>query len=169
MNISKKVVKYLIRKDIIKNDDFKIYEYGTFVLLYNLFLIVNIIFIGIIIDKFEYSIIFLLAWTPYRIFMGGSHCSTVYRCWIFFILYFLFGIFIYLYIDHSYIILFNIFLMILQITKRYYSTSFILIWILYFINISLLSTEVSKIISIAYLLNSFLTLYKFLLNKKYIF
>lgn len=83
MSITNKIVNYLINNDIISTQERNIYEYGTFVFLYNSFLVLNILFLGYLLDQFQFSFLFLLFWTPYRILIGGSHCSTAFKCYFF--------------------------------------------------------------------------------------
>ena len=59
MIICNKITNFLINKNIISINDREIYIYGLFVILYNAFLLVNIIIIGFIFNKFLFALLFL--------------------------------------------------------------------------------------------------------------
>lgn len=167
MIICNKITNFLINKNIISINDRDIYIYGLFVILYNAFLLVNIIIIGLIFNKFVFSLLFLLFWTPYRIFVGGSHCSTPLRCWLFFDLYFLISILLsrVMNILVSEIIASFLLLLIIFSNKIENKKSFIIFFMIYFILLAIPSFNCKFIMSIAYILNSILTLHKIYLNK----
>ena len=167
MIICDKITTLLINKNIISVTDKDIYNYGLFVILYNTFLLVNIIFIGFIVNEFIFSLLFLLFWTPYRIFVGGSHCSTPLRCWIFFDFYFLFSILLSKTINVSILdIISSILLLWLICSSKTDNVKIILFFsIIYLILLAFLPLNYKIAMCIAYILNSILTLHKIYLNK----
>ena len=108
MSICNYIANYLIKKNIILDGDKEIYVYGLFVILYNSFLVLDILLLGLLFNQLEFSTLFLLFWTPYRILVGGSHCSTPFRCWFFFNFYYLLSYFFYLYLSLFLIFVLNI-------------------------------------------------------------
>lgn len=168
MNICNKITNYLIKKEIIQKEDKDIYLYGIFVLLYNLLLILNILFLGLLFCQLEYSILFLIFWTPYRILVGGSHCSTPFRCWVFFNIYYFISYYIYIKINITPIIILNSLLMLIQFFAKKENIYFMLLWIAYYILILLMPSQFQKILSIAYLMNSILTIHKYTYKKEFI-
>ncbi len=80
----KRVCKYLV--DTLNLDD-QIYEviyYGLFVVVTNLLNVISVMFIGACLGEFNNTIIFLLFFTPLRLYLGGYHASTALRCYILF-------------------------------------------------------------------------------------
>lgn len=168
MIICKYIIDILIKEKIISHNDRDVYEYGLFVILYNSFLLFDILLIGFFTNNNIFSILFLLFWTPYRIFIGGSHCSSTFKCWIFFNIYYLLASYLY-YILNIYLLLFlNMLCLYFEIKKIQVNLSFILIWILFFIFTTVLPKNTVIIINITYLLNSILTLHECYSKKEYI-
>ncbi|MCB8569027.1 accessory gene regulator B family protein [Faecalibacillus faecis] len=167
MTICNKITLFLIKREIISNSDIDIFNYGIFVILYNMFLIFNILIIGLFFYKFSFALQFLLFWTPYRIFIGGSHCSTPLRCWIFFDLYFIFAIFLSAVLDINILIVANTLMLFFHLfsTKFKITYPFIIFWVIFYIFLCILPHEYILIMNITYLLNSFLTIHKIYINK----
>ncbi|MFR1688168.1 MAG: accessory gene regulator B family protein [Massilimicrobiota timonensis] len=168
MNICKIFSNFLWKQGIILKDDINIYTYGFFVFFYNSFLIVSILFIGLIFKHLEYSLFFLLFWTPYRILVGGSHCSTPIRCYIFFNLYYLLGYYIYLNVSLFLMVLINLLLLMVQLIFMKEKSFFYLMWLLYYILLIILPFDYKLIMTIAYFMNSLLAIHQIMFNSKYI-
>lgn len=92
-NLSYKFANILVKNDIIENDDFEIYRYGFEVLLYFLLNIFIAFFIGIILDKFIHTIIFLSCYCTLRQFTGGYHAKNYIECALSFAIIYLITIF----------------------------------------------------------------------------
>lgn len=167
MNICNYITNYLIKKNIILSEDKEIYLYGLFVIFYNSFLIFNILLIGFVYQQLEYSFLFLIFWSPYRILVGGSHCSTPFKCWLFFNLYYLIGYYIYLH-STSIIYIINTLAIIIQYKKNKNNFFFIILWIIYYVLLFVMPLKYQLILSIAYLLNSLLTIHQIISNKEFI-
>ncbi len=168
MNICNYIANYLIKKNIILGGDKEIYMYGLFVILYNSFLVFDILLLGLLFNQLEFSTLFLLFWTPYRILVGGSHCSTPFRCWVFFNFYYLLSYFFYLYLSLFLIFVLNIVVMAIQTQKKIDNKFFIVLWISYFILIYILPSKYQLAMSVSYLMNSLLTIHQVFTTKKYI-
>lgn len=82
------ITNLLIKEHIISAEDSNIYNYGIFVLLFNLSSILSIILISVILNSISFSLRFLSFFMPIRIIAGGFHCKNEKNCFIsFFISY----------------------------------------------------------------------------------
>ncbi|WP_349814264.1 accessory gene regulator B family protein [Thomasclavelia cocleata] len=79
-----KIINYLIKKNILDSNNRDVYEYGLFVLLFNLLNIFSVIIIGFLLNQTLVSIIFLITFIPVRIFAGGFHFKSATMCCLFF-------------------------------------------------------------------------------------
>lgn len=169
MNICNYFINYLIEKEIILDEDKDIYKYGLFVILYNSFLVINILLFGLLFKHLDFSIFFIIFWTPYRILVGGSHCSTPFKCWIFFTFYYFISYFVYINIDLLLTITLNSILMVAQFHRKKENLFFILLWSIYYILILITPLKYQAIISVSYLMNSILTIHQLIFKEKFIF
>lgn len=158
-----KVINLFLKYKIINIEDIDIYEYGLFVLFYNAFLIIDIIILSILFNKLNFTLLFLLFWIPYRILIGGSHCSTPFKCFIVFNLLYLFSIMLYSLNCIKLILLLNIIMFIIQLYFYKFKNIFYLLWILFFIINITTSRDVLLAINIAYFFNSFSSINKYIL------
>ena len=125
-----KFVNFLVSRKIILNDSKEIYSYGIFVLFYNLILVLNILVDGIILNEFQFTIMFLVFWIPYRIFIGGIHCSTPTRCMCLFNICYLVALVLFKLVNINLLIIINIGLFLIQLFKEYKNAVFIIFWII---------------------------------------
>lgn len=79
-----KLIQTLVSNKMIEEEEKDIYEYGYFVLLFNFLCIFSVICIGILLNEFINTCIFLLAFTPIRILSGGFHLKSPLKCLMFF-------------------------------------------------------------------------------------
>lgn len=77
-----KLTNIFINNHIIDKEDVEIYEYGIFVVLFNLLSIGAIIVLGILFNRLSFTLEFLLFYIPNRMIIGGYHCKTPQRCFI---------------------------------------------------------------------------------------
>lgn len=77
------ITNYLLKKGIIEESDIEIYQYGEFVFLFNLLLIIFAILFAFFIGEVKFIISFFVFCIPLRIFLGGFHCTTPFRCFVF--------------------------------------------------------------------------------------
>ena len=124
------IVNIFIKNNIINKDDADIYRYGLFVILYNGFLIIDILLLGTIFNQLKFTCLFIIFWTPYRIFIGGSHCSTPIKCCIVFNIFFLVGILLYIMKLNNFIFVINIFFLLIQLIFSKPTKVFYILWIL---------------------------------------
>ncbi|GEM_PF-6084289 len=151
-------IELLIKDKMIPNESKDVYLYGIYVIVFNLIVVVDILLIGFILNQLKYSIYFLIFWIPYRIFVGGSHCSTPSRCIIVFSLLHILGIVIFLNFKNI-IYFFNIFLMIIQIVHTEKSKVILYFWLLYFLGVFMLPFRYVKILVISYFMNTVLNIH----------
>lgn len=168
MNLINRLTEYFIDNQIISEESKNIYKYGFFVFFYNLFVIINIVIDGILLNEVYFTVVFLLFWIPYRVFIGGIHCSTATRCLCFFNLYYLFALLLYKYLNSNVLICINIMLFCLQFYKESNNLIFIFLWIVYVIFMSL-NSQIFEILSVSYICASILKIIELYTNKKYLF
>ena len=162
------IINLFIKKNIIKHSDRDIYEYGLFVIIFNSSVIISFLFLSFLLHHLDFFYLFILFWTPYRILIGGAHCSTPFRCLIVSDLIFLFAILLYHLNAYSYIIIMNCCLMIFQIKYLDTNFSFYSLWLIFFLLQLVLPIKFLKILNIAYLLNSLSVTYKIIFKYKFI-
>lgn len=76
------IVKWLVTSGYISNEDKEVVQYGLEQGMYSLSGIIVTLITGYFLNVFSQSIIFLVAFIPLRIFVGGYHASTRKRCTI---------------------------------------------------------------------------------------
>lgn len=162
------IINLFIKKNIIKHSDRDIYEYGLFVIIFNSSVIISFLFLSFLLHHLDFFYLFILFWTPYRILIGGAHCSTPFRCLIVSDSIFLFAILLYHLNAYSYIIIMNCCLMIFQIKYLDTNFSFYSLWLIFFLLQLVLPIKFLKILNIAYLLNSLSVTYKIIFKDKFI-
>lgn len=77
-----KIVEQLTISGIIQSEKKELYRYGINQLLNNMFSLLTFFIIGILLKGVIYALIFLMAYFPQRVYAGGFHASTAFRCWI---------------------------------------------------------------------------------------
>ncbi len=77
-----KIVEQLTISGIIQSEKKELYRYGINQLLNNMFSLLTFFIIGILLKGVIYALIFLMAYFPLRVYAGGFHASTAFRCWI---------------------------------------------------------------------------------------
>ena len=75
-SISKKLASYLSRKNIIDKDKKEIYQYGYEVLISGLIGFAIVIILGILMNRFIESLLFLGVFVPVRQLTGGYHADS---------------------------------------------------------------------------------------------
>lgn len=80
--ISEKIADFFVEKEVISEDDYKIYRYGADVFIENYFMTFILIFIGGVIGKGICTITYILTFVSVRRYSGGYHASTKAGCHI---------------------------------------------------------------------------------------
>ena len=88
-SISKKLASYLCRKNIIDKDKKEIYQCGYEVLISGLIGFAIVIILGILMNRFIESLLFLGVFVPVRQLTGGYHADSYLKCNIVFTVVFL--------------------------------------------------------------------------------
>ena len=81
-NISARITDSLVEAGAVPTEDKALYEYG---IRQGIVLVINIataVLIGLVLEMFWQSIIFLLAYNPVRIYAGGYHARTPLACYL---------------------------------------------------------------------------------------
>jgi accessory gene regulator B len=78
---TKRIIHWLCRKKIIKQQDMDVYAYGIQNLLIFLFNLFSFMVIGAIFHTIMYTAVFILFYSVLRIYAGGYHASTAMRCY----------------------------------------------------------------------------------------
>lgn len=81
--LSNTAVNFLLKRDIIKNDEKELYSYGLFILISYVGFFLVALLIGFILKIPFYAIIFYISFCSVRGFAGGIHASTELKCDIF--------------------------------------------------------------------------------------
>lgn len=119
--IANKMIAFMIKNGIIKEEEQEIYNYGIQTIIASLANIVIILLIGVIVGYGLETLIFMMCYCPLRQFVGGYHASTYFKCLLTFIGVYIFTLFIFkmtqgqLHSIHIAVILLACFLLVLFI------------------------------------------------------
>lgn len=78
--LSSHITSFLIRENIIKDDDAEIYLYGIKHIIINFITFVIVSVLAILFHTVLATIFFFLGFIPIRIIAGGFHAKTAMRC-----------------------------------------------------------------------------------------
>ena len=82
LDIYEKIVVFMIKYGIINAEDKEIYKYGFELLLADVFNLSVMLFIGVIVNQFYSTILYIIIFIGMRSFCGGYHAKTHLRCHI---------------------------------------------------------------------------------------
>lgn len=74
---------YLAKQNIINEDDREICDYGVFVILFNGLTTITTLILGTVMISWHFAFYFLLSFLPLRMLLGGGHCQTPQKCFVF--------------------------------------------------------------------------------------
>ncbi len=80
--ITEKIVGNMVKQNLIQQENKSIYQYGINQLFNMTLNIVTFLIVGILYHMILQTIIFTAAYIPLRIYAGGFHASTPFKCWI---------------------------------------------------------------------------------------
>lgn len=80
--ITEKIVSNMEKQNMIQTDRRNIYKYGINQMFNMLLNIATFLVIGLIFHMTLETIIFTAAYIPLRIYAGGFHAKTPFKCWI---------------------------------------------------------------------------------------
>lgn len=66
-----------------KNEDIEILKYGQELLFFNSFLIISMLFFGFVLNELIFTVFWIFLFSSLRINLGGYHCKTKLKCYIF--------------------------------------------------------------------------------------
>lgn len=78
----KRIIRWLVRENVISEDEIELYEYGLFHLVMNTVAIVSIFIIAVWVKCIVFIICFTATFAALRKYAGGYHASTVFRCYV---------------------------------------------------------------------------------------
>lgn len=93
--ITNLIVQYMLKHGIINAEDAEIYQFGLNQLIFISINLMTTVIIGIVFSMLFESIIFLISYMVVRVYAGGYHAKTQFRCYIissFFIILALLGV-----------------------------------------------------------------------------
>ena len=76
------IVEVLIESDVISEDRKDIYVYGLDLIVSGMISVIAVFFMGIMIGEFFYTVIYNIIMVAVRIYTGGYHASTRFKCLI---------------------------------------------------------------------------------------
>lgn len=74
------IIEYLLKNNIISDEEIDVYCYGIFVIWFNCLCILTSIFIGVIMNRISFILTYLFFFCLMRILIGGFHCKTPIKC-----------------------------------------------------------------------------------------
>lgn len=80
--LSRKLSLFLINHNLSKADDYDLLEYGLFLTLSHILYAIVSLLCGILFHCILQSVIFFIAFSVIRVFSGGFHASSEFRCFI---------------------------------------------------------------------------------------
>lgn len=87
--LSNKITDFLYKKEVISQEQKEVYIYGFTVLFLNLLDILIILALGILIERYLDTIVFLMVFGITRQYTGGYHAKTVSKCLVVYVLIYL--------------------------------------------------------------------------------
>lgn len=80
--LSTHIAQQLLVNGVISDDDFELYEFSAFCFLFNLIPLGLSIAIGIALNMFWKSILFIIPYVSIRTFSGGFHFKSAKLCFL---------------------------------------------------------------------------------------
>lgn len=80
--VSQKVTDRLLSRNVIKDEDYEIYQYGLEQIFTSIMDLMTLLAIGVIMGMIWQCIIFVLSFMLLRKYAGGYHASTPLRCYL---------------------------------------------------------------------------------------
>ncbi|WP_430883796.1 accessory gene regulator ArgB-like protein [Fusibacter sp. JL216-2] len=80
--MSREITRSLIKNDIISFDDMSVYQYGLEVLFLTTIKLIGIFILASLFGYVIESVLFIIAFGSLRMYAGGYHAKTVFKCFI---------------------------------------------------------------------------------------
>ena len=87
--LSNKITDFLCKNEVISKEQKEVYIYGFTVLFLNILDILIILALGILIERYLDTIVFLMVFGITRQYTGGYHAKTVSKCLVVYVLIYL--------------------------------------------------------------------------------
>lgn len=87
--LSNKITDFLCKNEVISQEQKEVYIYGFTVLFLNILDILIILALGILIERYLDTIVFLMVFGITRQYTGGYHAKTVSKCLVVYVLIYL--------------------------------------------------------------------------------
>jgi len=78
--MSRQITRSLVNNDIIDFDDVTIYQYGLEVMFISLIEIAGLLLVGMAMGRADEAIIFMISFSTLRLYAGGYHADSVFKC-----------------------------------------------------------------------------------------
>lgn len=82
IHITEKIVSNMEKQNMIQANRRSVYKYGINQMLNMLLNTITFLMIGLFFDMVLETVIFTSAYIPLRIYAGGFHAKTPFKCWI---------------------------------------------------------------------------------------
>lgn len=82
--LSQKLLNYLLKQEVIDESNAEYYRYGLEITISSSLNILLVLLIGIIFGLLFEAVVFLAAFVSVRIFTGGYHADTYFKCNLYF-------------------------------------------------------------------------------------
>lgn len=82
-SITKKILGFLTKQEVVtvnNKDEMEFIEYGIEITISSILNIVLVLIIGLLLQGFYESLIFLICFIPLRMYIGGYHAETYFNC-----------------------------------------------------------------------------------------
>ena len=140
----KKICRYLADTLHLDESTYEVMYYGLFVFVTNLINIVSVIIIGGLLGELKNTIVFLIFYTPLRLYVGGYHASTPFKCYLYFNILSTIFIIIFKYISYLeilfYLVIIMLIIIIIQMIKLKEDKQKIIIVLIYLLLCFILKT-----------------------------
>ncbi len=81
-NMVKKITDYMIKKNIIEEEMFEVYQYGFELMISSALSMLSIMVIACLMDSFFIGLLYFFISIPLKVTAGGYHASTYAGCFI---------------------------------------------------------------------------------------
>lgn len=80
--VSRKMTNRLMKRKVIKQEDYEIYLFGIEQMLVSLLDFMTCVIIGVVFGELLHTVLFIAAFVGLRSYAGGYHASTPLRCYL---------------------------------------------------------------------------------------
>ncbi len=78
--MSRQITRALVDNDIIEFDEVSVYQYGLEVMLITILELLGLLVIAFVTGYIYEALVFILAFSSVRLYAGGYHASSVFKC-----------------------------------------------------------------------------------------